>query len=420
MALSDEDRKRVDQLFQFPLFEALAHRRVRRFGLGYEIDDGCFRFRSNKAPVPLTELETAIMTWAGDGINGLSLGEGMTSNNVIQCWNGRTTPSPCNDQNTNFMIMDDSGVYMHKPKVATKIVEIETPENREKLLTSYRQNTTRIMDNRPTFPSQAFASPNQWFAHTPGNTWFFPLIDLTAEYINFLLCVIGRDHYQPIDAKTGKGAGKKIQKAIDDGYLNGLQVPMQLMDVTVYNVCVAVGHYKAQNMALAAEAMGIGSFIWAGYAPLILLGGTPFAKGFGFYFVQGKDGVPNPVGLKGHIEGHCPPFFKNMDEAVDKIVNEKYGPNGCLTLNLKGSQPLRDFSCIAENVQKYDEQAIELTKDYCTYVYENYGRFPATLDTIQMPICITLHHIDLDFYEKYYPPEAVTDVYRNHMKLWHD
>ena len=51
MALNDKDQQRVDQLFQFPLFESLAHRRTRRIGLGYEINDKCFEFKSDKKPL---------------------------------------------------------------------------------------------------------------------------------------------------------------------------------------------------------------------------------------------------------------------------------------------------------------------------------------------------------------------------------
>jgi len=300
-------------------------------------------------------------------------------------------------------------------------VEFETREDREKFLKFYQQNTTKIIDGRPTFPPQAYLESNQWFAHScPGSTWFFPLVDLTSEYINFLLYGLDRDRYQLIDANTGKGAGKKIQKAIDDGYLNGLQVPIQLMDVFVYNVCVGATYFKIQNVALAAEVMGVGHFVWGGFTPVIMLGGTPFCKGFGFYFVQGKDGVPNAVGLKGHIEAHCPPFYESMDKAVDDIVARKYGPSGCLTRNFKGLTPLKNFSCVTDNVAQYDPRAVELTKDFCNYVYETYGRFPATVDSVQMPVTITLTHLDLDFYDKYYPPQALTDAYRNHLKVWHD
>jgi hypothetical protein len=166
--------------------------------------------------------------------------------------------------------------------------------------------------------------------------------------------------------------------------------------------------------------MGIGHFVWGGFTPVFLMGGTPFCKGFGFSFTQAKNGVPNPVGLKGHIEAYCPPFYPSMDAAVDAVVANKYGAKGCLTRNADGLTPLKDFNCISDNVVPYDERSIELTKEYCNYVFEKYGRFPATLDAIQITACLTLHHIDLDFYEKYYPPEVITDAYRNHMQVWHD
>jgi hypothetical protein len=40
--------ERLEATFGFPLFEALSQRRVRRFGLGYELDDGAFQFSSTE------------------------------------------------------------------------------------------------------------------------------------------------------------------------------------------------------------------------------------------------------------------------------------------------------------------------------------------------------------------------------------
>jgi len=68
------DRQRIDHLFNQSLFEALARRRTRRFGLGYKINDGITNFESKKAPIPLTELELAVLCWAADGVTGLALG----------------------------------------------------------------------------------------------------------------------------------------------------------------------------------------------------------------------------------------------------------------------------------------------------------------------------------------------------------
>jgi hypothetical protein len=37
---------------------------------------------------------------------------------------------------------------------------------------------------------------------------------------------------------------------------------------------------------------------------------------------------PNPVGIDGVLQGYCPPYYKNMDAAVDAVVAAKFGANG--------------------------------------------------------------------------------------------
>jgi len=59
----------LDQVWNYPLFEALYGR---RFGLGFEMPEGPFRHKSTHAPVPLTELEEALLVGAGTGFTGLA------------------------------------------------------------------------------------------------------------------------------------------------------------------------------------------------------------------------------------------------------------------------------------------------------------------------------------------------------------
>jgi hypothetical protein len=72
----------LDQAWSYPLFEALYRRRSRRFGLGFEMQEGPFRYTSVQAPVPLTELEEALLVGAGAGFSGLAF------------WDLPTPPSP--------------------------------------------------------------------------------------------------------------------------------------------------------------------------------------------------------------------------------------------------------------------------------------------------------------------------------------
>jgi hypothetical protein len=62
----------LDHAWNYPLFEALYRRPSRRFGLGFEMQEGPFRYKSAHAPVPLTELEEALLVGAGAGFTGLA------------------------------------------------------------------------------------------------------------------------------------------------------------------------------------------------------------------------------------------------------------------------------------------------------------------------------------------------------------
>ena len=56
--------RQADAAWDYPLFDAIMGRRARRFGLGMQMTNGPFRYRSDKDPVPLDELETAMLVAA--------------------------------------------------------------------------------------------------------------------------------------------------------------------------------------------------------------------------------------------------------------------------------------------------------------------------------------------------------------------
>jgi hypothetical protein len=107
-----------------------------------------------------------------------------------------------------------------------------------------------------------------------------------------------------------------------------------------------------------------------------------------------------------------------MNEAVDTIVDEKYGKDGTLNESNRKVGPYKDYDSIKGTSERIPEQAIQCTKDILNYAYGTYGRFPANYDTIMIPIAVQTHHVDIEFYEKHMSlplPEAI----RNHMKSWH-
>jgi hypothetical protein len=60
-------------VWEYPLFDALYGRRTRRFGLGFEMAQGPYQYRSSQPPVPLCEDEEALLVAAGIGFSGMAL-----------------------------------------------------------------------------------------------------------------------------------------------------------------------------------------------------------------------------------------------------------------------------------------------------------------------------------------------------------
>jgi len=67
--------KGYEQALKYPFFEAVFNRRSRRFGLGMELADTSLEFKSAHDPVPLNELEEALLVWSGTGLTGLCLAD---------------------------------------------------------------------------------------------------------------------------------------------------------------------------------------------------------------------------------------------------------------------------------------------------------------------------------------------------------
>ena len=55
----------LDQAWGYPLFEALYRRRSRRFGLGFEMQEGPFRYKSAHAPAPTSSASSSWVSGTG-------------------------------------------------------------------------------------------------------------------------------------------------------------------------------------------------------------------------------------------------------------------------------------------------------------------------------------------------------------------
>ena len=111
----------LQNVWQYPLFEALYGRRSRRFGVGFEIAEGPFPYKSEQSPLPLSEHEEALLVAAGVGVTGTPLWD-MARPVALAAGLGRTFASASGGRRTALFFTNDEGVYFIDPGAsATKV-----------------------------------------------------------------------------------------------------------------------------------------------------------------------------------------------------------------------------------------------------------------------------------------------------------
>ena len=395
--------------FDVPLFQTMFRRRTRRFPKGGKLPSkrGGLRHVSAEQPLPLNDLETALLCFATTGITGVTVEEIrhlLGHLTVI----GRTAASPCAALTLHLLFTNDEGVFYYKTDTTDEIipkerVRISTLEDREKILEDYEKNTMKLRDGRLDIPREAIGSAFESMVNLPGTTLLMPIADTTREYINLLFTGLAQFRWQFWDEVKDQPAG--VGKWIDNGFLNGSRMTVAQYESMLPWLCNLEAGMAMQNLSLAATAMGLGSFMMH----TIDLPTVMRSLNMRFEPTRGeasRQGTVNPVGIDGILEGWCPPY-RTVEEAVEAIADMKWGAEGIY--GRKGYDLPRP---------KMYETIIEIAKSYCSYVYDTYGRIPKYHDAMFIPILAQIHHIDNGFYEKFFP-EYLDEMDREHMSLWH-
>src|SRR5690348_12807669 len=161
----------LDQAWNYPLFEALYRRRSRRFALGFEMPEGPFRYASAHAPAPLSELEEALLVGAGAGFSGLAFWDLPTpAPYPLARVAGRTFPTTRPGGHTTLFWTNDDGFYVLDDKLAaSKLREVETREEHNKLLDVYRAQRRTLKLGRLNIPRRVppMSGHDLWDSNQP-------------------------------------------------------------------------------------------------------------------------------------------------------------------------------------------------------------------------------------------------------------
>jgi hypothetical protein len=431
--LTDNKMKQTQafsNLMQFPFVQALFGRRSRRFGLGMEIPSGPLAYKSKKAPVALSETEQMLLVAAATGVSGWNFGVPYGPRTpdahaeFTLRYTGRTAPTAAGFGTPTLFFTDDNGCYCTRTRdVQPKNIKEFNNEaaDLENIISVCRDHTTRIRDSRIDLPSVPphILPPNLWWANKPGSTLFMMVGDATEACLGLMALMI-RHGVMVIDQDTGKPAGN-LEPFVRSGLLDSnKRFPISEIQHEVFQFICMETAMMGHNIVLMLQGMGLGGLFFNGVDDLSVLGANAGdgIKGLGFQFVENEKWItPNPVGLPGVYEALCPPNYPDMHAAVDVFISRKFGMNGAYDHNSPG--PWKESKKIKQTVEPYTREFVDCMSEVAQYIYNKYGKFPGIRSSIMLPSLVQAHHIDTDFYDKFYKEGAYLDTHAKHFDNWH-
>jgi len=424
----------------FPLLEALLHRRSRRFAKGMNLAGGPLAYTSARAPEPLTLDHEAALAFAACGITGYALAElpYNSGGQIMTHFVGRTAASGDAMHNVAVFVLNDQGAWMlRRPQdfPRTEIPGLIQAAREHRLVELYEKQRVRVADRRPDVPREVPYVPlfNQWMANVPGTTYFLPVAEMTALYINVMLSAFSEEFaYYVVDERNGyRPAGVERFARSRGGMLHDDPAKGRFATVGALETWIAefiaIEHGGIlQNLGLMAQALGLGGFPHFAAHPFgwfqalgFRMEPVPFTRLAGFGSLRraaaralGKDlDIPTAVGLECDgqplLRPHCPPYHRSMRDAVLAFVDYKFAPGRGTLRDGGAASGWRDGERVQAAIPRYADQTVEAAIAYCEYVYERYGRFPAMCGPFRTVLAYQAHRLDPDFYQRFYREAAL-------------
>jgi hypothetical protein len=439
------------QLSGYSLFDALRHRRSRRFGWGMSINEGPLAYQSQKPAGPLEEYEEAALAFAACGITGYALadlaygvGQG---GSMLGGLVGRTVSSPdALNAVAVFVITDEATYLLKRPQdlqaqeIADMIRLIADPQAAQNLVEMYHLLRVKVRDGRaaaPVIPGDNF-NINKWALYAKGGTYFLPVNEITTPIINALIemfdpemglfLIDERNFFQPAGiGQFAKSRGGFLHDEMDGGRV----ATVQGFEMSMAEAVAVEQGMVLQNISLMAQTLGLGGYVnfaraeFAWFPPLGFrlqtMSGSRYAGAprifTWFLKLLGRDiEVQFPVGLEKDgrtlLHAYAPPYFPTMRAAVEAWVAHKFGKEGIYRGKI-GVSDWKDPTSVRKGISDLDPRAIDAAASYCDYIYKRYGRFPAYSAPFRTIVGYQATRVDVNFYDQFYRRDALSTTQRD-------
>ena len=417
------------EVWEYPLGQAITGRRSRRFGLGMEIPGGPLAFKSQRPPLPLSDIEQTILLCAATGVSGWSFGVPYTTAtpdaypSYTLRLTGRNFPTGAGIGTPELFYTDDNGTYMLSTRDLPP--EVEQPcrdaSDFQRMAQQVRNATFKLSDQRLDIPRESphISEHNLWSANFPGSTLLIPVTNLSEQYFSSLTMRL-LNGYQVYDDWAKRPAGN-LEPFVRSGLLSeSKRAPLSVMEQSLIANGTGAMTTLAHNAVLVMQAMGLGGWMFSGINTQTALGvhADRGLAGLGFRFIRDERWtLPNPVGLDGHYEGFCPPYYADMRQAAWEMWRRKFGEGGTYDPDREG--PFVDNQGVKESVVRHSEEFVECLGEITQYIYDTYGKFPGTVPTIMVGLYVQAQHIDTEFYDARFREGSYLETHRQHLARWH-
>ncbi len=414
-------------MLSFPLVEAILGRRSRRFFMGANIPDGVFTYASEQEALPLTDTEKMLVVSACGGNTSWhhmiyrAARYAPHLSNYAGAAGGRVFPSAAGFHTSQTFFTDDDGVYVLEMRDAPACDDRadDGSLSLDAFVDNVRKRVRRVHDSRLELPSEVpYTEPhNTWVFNKPSTLVVIPVGDL-SQHVLLNICYMlqnGLVYYDDIKRRPIPGIDRfRDIVDVDNVWPITFVEQWSLSELTVE---LGTSCYAG---TLMLQAMGLGGWMFNGVDPFAMLGasGKTGAPGLGFRYDEDERWpYPNPTGLPGVMEGYCPPHHRDMRAAVDALCERKFGPGGPFHPDTPG--PWKNSRKVRSAAQEHDERFRECVALQAQYVYDTFGKFPGTVPSMFVIMYLQAHHLDLEFYDRFYDPGAYLKTHAMHMAHWH-
>jgi hypothetical protein len=423
---TDRQAAALRELAQFPLLEALYGRRARRISLGSTIPDGPLAYESPHDPLPLTELERMVVLTSMAGTTGWHYSITRNAHYAGHMANyaagaaGRTFPSAAGFHTSELFFTDDSGTYMFPTRDAGALVDPADEEvTVDLMLERHASLLVKLDDKRIEFPREEpyYEGHNTWCVNVPGSLLAIPVGDLAQHAIAGIMFLTQNGYCLGDDVNGRAIPGMEKFRGlvdVDDTF------PLTFFDQYMLAEITAELATSCYAGMLVLQAMGLGGWMFDGIDRFSMLGasGDPDIPGLGFRYDEDERwSVPNPTGREGIFEAFCPPHYPDMHAAVEALVERKFGKGGPHNASTPGAWT--ESALVRSSAQMHDERFRECVATQAQYLFDSFGKFPATVPSLMILNYLQAHHLDLDFYDQKLRPGSYLETHKRHMETWH-